>query len=99
MGLGHHERQPCTRQRLHAHPCAALPAQGIWRLPGGGIYATAVGYAAGSRPNPPYEEACSGQTGHTEAVQVSFEHAHFLVFGAASLLGRFGVKVNNGSSK
>merc|ERR1712232_1169344 len=44
-----------------------------WRLPGGGIYTTAVGYAAGYTPNPTYREACSGQSGHTEAVQVVFD--------------------------
>jgi peptide-methionine (S)-S-oxide reductase len=32
-----------------------------------------VGYAAGFTPNPTYEEACSGQTGSTEAVQVVFD--------------------------
>eukprot|EP00927_Polykrikos_kofoidii_P064037 TRINITY_DN5902_c0_g1_i1.p1 TRINITY_DN5902_c0_g1~~TRINITY_DN5902_c0_g1_i1.p1 ORF type:complete len:284 (+),score=45.63 TRINITY_DN5902_c0_g1_i1:98-853(+) len=46
--------------------------KGVWRLPGGGIYSTAVGYAGGSTLHPTYEEACSGQTGHTEAVQVVF---------------------------
>jgi len=42
-------------------------------LPGGGIHSTAVGYAGGFSPNPTYREACSGQTGHTEAVQVVFD--------------------------
>lgn len=36
--------------------------QGIWRLPGDGIYSTAVGYCAGFTPNPTYEEACSGMS-------------------------------------
>lgn len=47
--------------------------KGIWRLPGGGIYSTAVGYCAGFTPNPTYEEACSGKTGHTEGVRVVYD--------------------------
>merc|ERR1712039_508659 len=33
------------------------------------------GYAAGYTPNPTYEEACSGRSGHTEAVQVVYDPA------------------------
>ena len=50
----------------------------FWSLPG--VVTTAVGYAGGSTPNATYDEVCSGQTGHTEAVlavwdpaQTSFE--------------------------
>ncbi len=38
-----------------------------------GVYITAVGYAAGSTPNPNYKEVCSGQTGHNEVVLVVYD--------------------------
>eukprot|EP00854_Cymbomonas_tetramitiformis_P028701 gene28701-35610_t len=56
-----------------ANGCFWGSEKGMWRLPGGGIYSTAVGYAAGFTPNPTYEEACSGMTGSTEAVQVVYD--------------------------
>lgn len=43
----------------------------FWKLDG--VYTTAVGYMAGHTPNPTYQEVCSGQTGHTEAVLVAFD--------------------------
>ena len=44
----------------------------FWQM-GSGIWVTAVGYAGGYTPNPTYEEACSGQTGHNEVVLVAFD--------------------------
>ena len=49
----------------------------LWRLPG--VYVTAVGYAGGITQNPPYEEVCSGQTGHTEAVFVVYDPAKMVL--------------------
>jgi peptide-methionine (S)-S-oxide reductase len=43
----------------------------FWAIPG--VWVTAVGYAGGITPNPTYEEACSGRTGHTEAVLIAFD--------------------------
>ena len=38
-----------------------------------GVFTTAVGYAAGSTPNPTYKEVCSGLTGHAEVVQITYD--------------------------
>ena len=43
------------------------------------MFTTACGYAAGFTPNPTYEEVCSGQTGHTEAVQVVYDPSKLAV--------------------
>lgn len=43
----------------------------FWQTPG--VWTTLVGYQGGITPHPTYEQACSGQTGHTEAVRVVFD--------------------------
>lgn len=43
----------------------------FWQLEG--VYTTAVGYTAGSTKDPNYQQVCSGQTGHNEAVLVVFD--------------------------
>jgi len=43
----------------------------FWQQPG--VYATAVGYAAGQTQNPTYRQVCSGTTNHAEVVLVVFD--------------------------
>lgn len=38
-----------------------------------GVKGVISGYAGGSKPNPTYEEVCSGKTGHAEVVQITFD--------------------------
>lgn len=65
------EVPPEHEEVLLANGCFWGSEKGFWRLPVG-IHSTAVIYCGGYTPNPTYEEACSGQTGHTEGVRVVY---------------------------
>jgi peptide-methionine (S)-S-oxide reductase len=40
-----------------------------------GVISTAVGYMGGSLKDPTYEQVCSGESGHAEVVQVTYDPA------------------------
>jgi len=40
-----------------------------------GVISAISGYMGGAKPNPTYEQVCSGRTGHVEVVQVTFDPA------------------------
>lgn len=51
-----------------------------------GVEKVVSGYLGGELPNPTYQEVCGGETGHAEAVQISFDPA---VISYAELLDLF----------
>ncbi len=40
-----------------------------------GVKRVVSGYTGGQRPNPTYEEICTGRTGHAEAIQLTYDPA------------------------
>jgi peptide-methionine (S)-S-oxide reductase len=59
------------RQAIFALGCFWGAERRFWQTDG--VFTTSVGYAGGMTPNPSYQEVCSGDTGHTEVVQVVFD--------------------------
>ena len=60
-----------TRTAIFGLGCFWGDEKDFWQLPG--VVTTAVGYAGGYTPNPTYEEACTGKTGHAEVVLVAYD--------------------------
>ena len=51
-----------------------------------GVNSVESGYIGGTRPDPTYEQICTGTTGHAEALRISFDHD---VIGYGDLLDVF----------
>ncbi len=62
-----------TKTAVFGLGCFWGAEKAFWQLPG--VVSTAVGYAGGHTPNPTYQEACSGRTGHAEAVLIAYDPA------------------------
>jgi len=62
-----------TEQVIFGMGCFWGAERMFWQVPG--VHVTAVGYAAGTTPNPTYQEVCSGRTGHNEVVLVVYDPA------------------------
>jgi peptide-methionine (S)-S-oxide reductase len=60
-----------TQTAIFALGCFWGAEKDFWETPG--VVSTAAGYAGGFTPNPTYEEACSGRTGHAESVLVAYD--------------------------
>ena len=75
-----------TNQRRDGKIMSATAGKEIATLAGGcfwcleavydevkGVGSVESGYMGGRKPNPSYEEVCSGETGHAEVVQITFD--------------------------
>ncbi len=68
-----HTAQAATATAVFAGGCFWCTESDFEKLPG--VIAAESGYTAGKVPNPSYEAVSAGQTGHTEAVRVTYDPA------------------------
>ncbi|QAY67061.1 peptide-methionine (R)-S-oxide reductase MsrB [Paenibacillus protaetiae] len=64
-----------TERAIFAGGCFWCMVSPFEEMPG--IVSVVSGYTGGHKPNPTYEEVCSHTTGHTEAVEITFDPAVF----------------------
>lgn len=64
---------PTTAQAVLGGGCFWCIEAVYERLPG--VLDVESGYAGGTKPNPTYEEVCSGRSGHAEVVRITFDPA------------------------
>src|SRR5262245_33640150 len=68
------------RIRMSQHEIATLAGGCFWCLEAAfsdlkGVERVQSGYSGGHVPNPSYEHVCTGDTGHAEVVQITFDPA------------------------
>jgi len=67
-------------EQAREHEIATLGGGCFWCLEAvfselKGVHQVVSGYAGGHMPNPTYRQVCTGETGHAEVVQVTFDPA------------------------
>ena len=70
--------RPEAHHKVMAEEIATLGGGCFWCLEAvfdelDGVISVESGYAGGRRPNPTYQQVCSGATGHAEVVRVKFD--------------------------
>lgn len=70
-GSSHAPDDPDLAVATFAGGCFWCVEAGFEKIPG--VVEAVSGYAGGTEPSPTYEQVASGQTGHTEAVQVYYD--------------------------
>ena len=72
-GMSHPSRTKNLEKATFAGGCFWCMQPVFDKLPG--IHSTSVGYTGGSTKNPTYEEVSTGQSGHAEAIEITYDSA------------------------